>query len=280
LLRPSLAAAFGVIGGTEDTLNAKASADGVELMGSVDTALVDVDGNGATVAQDGAFEAILHTRKLLVPVELGVRNQACVIVESEEKDLALAVGIDGVGEIGTVHSVALPQVAKVGTLEAAVGFGTLFGEELGGSRATAGELAAQGTWGDAGFGDRVGGVEGEDADDGAGGAERLLPFEDLGAVEGFRRDGATVAAVGARGRLEAVEAVLLVDAFPASKRGGGDGAAGRAGDVVVAVGDLLTQLVFAARWVLAANEGQDEGVAKEGDLGASIFRIGHSGASW
>jgi hypothetical protein len=107
----------------------------------------------------------------------------------------------------------------------------------------------------------------------------LLPFEDLGAVEGFRRDGATVAAVGARGRLEAVEAVLLVDAFPASKRGGGDGAAGRAGDVVVAVGDLLTQLVFAARWVLAANEGQDEGVAKEGDLGASIFRIGHSGAS-
>jgi hypothetical protein len=146
LLRPSLAAAFGVIGGTEDTLNAKASADGVELMGSVDTALVDVDGNGATVAQDGAFEAILHTRKLLVPVELGVRNQAGVIVEeSEEKDLALAVGIDGVGEIGTVHSVALPQVAKVGTLEAAVGFGTLFGEELGGSRATAGELAAQGT---------------------------------------------------------------------------------------------------------------------------------------
>jgi hypothetical protein len=194
-----------------------------------------------------------------------------IVEESEEKDLALAVGIDGVGEVGTVHSVALPQVAKVGTLETAIGLGTLFGEELGGSRATAGELAAQGTWGDVGFGDRVSVVEREDADDGAGGAEGLLTLENFGAVEGFRGDGATVVTVGARCGLEAVEASLLVDALPASKGGDGDRAAGRAGDVVVAAGDLLAELAFSTGRVLAANEGQDEGIAEEGNLGTSIF---------
>jgi hypothetical protein len=268
----NLTATFRVIGGTEDTLNAQASADSVELIGPVDAALVDVDGKGATVAQDGAFEAILHAGKLLVPVELGVRNEAGVIVEeSEEKDLALAVGIGRVGEVGTVHGVALPQVAKVGTFEAAIGFGTLFGEELGGSGTTAGELAAQGTWGDAGFGNGVGGVEGEDADDRAGGAERLLPFEDLGAIEGFRGDGATVAVIGARCGFEAVEAALLVDALPASKGGGGDGAAGGIGDVIRAAGDLLAESVFAAGRILAADERQNEGIAKESNLGTSIW---------
>ncbi|MDY7078203.1 MAG: hypothetical protein SXV54_14905 [Chloroflexota bacterium] len=85
--------------------------------------------NGTAVAQDGAFEAVLHTRKLLIPVELGVRNQARVIVEeSEEKDLALAGGIGGVGQVKAMHSITLPQVAKVGTLETAVGLGALLGQ--------------------------------------------------------------------------------------------------------------------------------------------------------
>jgi hypothetical protein len=107
-----------------------------------------------------------------------VRHETGVIIEeSKEKDLALAVEIGRIGEVGAVHSVALPQVAKVGTLETAIRLGALFGEELGGSRAAAGKLAAQGTWGDAGFGDGVSGVEREDADDGAGGAEGLLAFE-------------------------------------------------------------------------------------------------------
>jgi hypothetical protein len=71
--------------------------------------------------------------------------------------------------------------------------------------------------------------------------------------------------------LEAVETALLVDALPAGEGGGGDGAAGRVGDVVVAAGDLLAQLMFAAGRVLAADEGQDEGIAEEGSLGTSIF---------
>jgi hypothetical protein len=71
--------------------------------------------------------------------------------------------------------------------------------------------------------------------------------------------------------LEAVEALLLVDAFPASEGGGGDGAAGGARDVIAAAGNLLSEFVFAAGRVLAADEGQDEGVAKESDLGTLVF---------
>ena len=152
-----LAATFGVVGRAEDALDTEGSADGVEVLGGVDLALVDIDGQGTTVAQDGALEAVLHARKLLVPVELGVWDQAGVVVEEgKEEDLALPVGMGRVGKIGTVHGVALPQVAKVGALEAAVGFGALFGEELGGGGATPGELAAQGARGDARLGDRVG----------------------------------------------------------------------------------------------------------------------------
>jgi hypothetical protein len=152
----------------EDTLDAQASADGIEVVGFVDAALVDVHGNGTAVAQDSAFETVLHTRELLVPIELGVWDQARMIIqESKEKGLALAVGIRRIGQKGAVHGIALPQVAEVAALKAAVGFGTLFGEEMGSSRATAGELAAQGARGDTGFRDGVGGVKREDADDGA-----------------------------------------------------------------------------------------------------------------
>jgi len=138
-----------------------------------------------------------------------------VVEKGEQKDLALAIWIARVGEIGAVHGVTLPQVAKVGTLETTVGLGTLLGQELGGGSATAGELAAQGTGSEAGFGDGVGSVEGKDADDGAGGAEGLLAFEGLGPIEGLWRDSATRAPVGAGLGLEAVEASFLVDAFPA-----------------------------------------------------------------
>jgi hypothetical protein len=39
----------------------------------------------------------------------------------------------------------------------------------------------------------------------------------------------------------------------------------------VAAGDLLAELAFSTGRVLAANEGQDEGIAEEGNLGTSIF---------
>jgi hypothetical protein len=205
-------------------------------------------------------------------VKLGVGDEAGVIVEKgEEKNLALALGISGVGKIGTVHRITLPQVTKVRTLETPVRFGALLGQELGSGGVTAGQLAAQGTRGDTGFGDRVGLVEREDTDDGAGGTEGLLPFEGLGAVESFRRDGATSALVGARSGLEAIKAALLVDALPASEGGGGEGASGRVGDVVGTVDDLSSQLLLAAGRVLAPDEGQDEGVAKESDFGTAIW---------
>jgi hypothetical protein len=163
----------------------------------------------------------------------------------------------------------------VGTFEAAVGPGALFGEELGSGGAAAGELAAQGARGDAWFRDGGGVVEGEDADDGAGRAQGLLALEGFGAVESLWGNGTTGAAVGARLGLEAVETLLLIDLFPAGESGGGEGAAGGIGDIVVAVGDLLAQPLLAAGRVLAPDQGQDEGVAEEGDLSASIFGIGH-----
>ena len=45
----------------------------------------------------------------------------------------------------------------------------------------------------------------------------------------------------------------------------------------MAGGDLLAQAVLAAGVVLAAQQGQDEGVAEEGDLGAAVFGIDRDG---
>jgi hypothetical protein len=113
------------------------------LFGGVDLALVNVDGQRAAIPLDGALEAILQTGELLIPVELGVWDQTGMIVEkSEEKDLALAVGVGRVGKVGTIHRVSLPQVSKVSPFEAAVGFGTLLRNELGGGGVAKGELAA------------------------------------------------------------------------------------------------------------------------------------------
>ena len=50
-----------------------------------------------------------------------------------------------IGQLGTVHGIALPQVAEMGTLEAAIGIGPLVDEQMGGGSASQGELATQGT---------------------------------------------------------------------------------------------------------------------------------------
>jgi hypothetical protein len=105
---------------------------------------------------------------LFVPIELGIGHQAGVVVEEgKEKDLALLIRVGGVGEVGTVHGVTLPQVTKVKALKAAVGFGALLIEELRGRSAALGEMPSQGTFGDVSFRDRIGLVEFEDGDDGA-----------------------------------------------------------------------------------------------------------------
>ena len=241
-----LAPAFGIVGGAEDALDAQGGADRVEVLGGVDLALVYVDGEGPAVAQDGALEAVFQAGELLVPVELGVRDEAGVVVEEgEEEGLALLIGVGRVGEVGAVHRIPLPQVAEVSALEAAVGLGPLLGEELGSGGAAESELAAQGARCDASFGDGVGLVEGEDFDDGASGTEGLLALEGFGAVEGLGGDGAGLASVASGLGLEAVEAFLLVEPFPAGEGGGADSAAGGVGDVVVASGDLLAQLLLA-----------------------------------
>jgi hypothetical protein len=58
--------------------------------------------------------------------------------------------------------------------------------------------------------------------------------------------------VGARSGLETVKAFQTIETLPASEGGDADGAARRAGNLVVASGDLFTQLLLAAWRVLAA----------------------------
>ena len=205
-------------------MNAERGADGVELLGDVDLGPVDVDGQGAAVAEHGALEAVLEARELLVPVELGMGYQSGVVVEpGKEKDLALLAGMGGIGKPGAVHGICLPQVTKVSTLEAAVRLRTLLGQELGRRRVAERELTAQGARGDGLFRDGLGAVHAQCVDDGSGRTPRLLALEGLGSVKGLGRDGARLTAVAPRFRLEAVKATLLVLALPASQRRHADG---------------------------------------------------------
>jgi hypothetical protein len=207
-----------IVRGTKDALDAKGGANGVEVIGGEDLGLIDVECQGATVAEDGALETILHTGELLVPIELGVRDETGVIIEEgKEEGLALAGGVGRVRKARPIHSVALPEVAEVVALEAAIGFGTVFDEELGSSGTTVGKVATKSTGSDVVFGDGVGVIEGKDADDGAGGAEGLLPLERLGTIKRFAGDGTRNTSVRARLGFEAIEAVQEIGGFPAGQ---------------------------------------------------------------
>jgi hypothetical protein len=171
-------ATFRVVGSAKNTLDAQSGTDGVHMLGGVDLALVDVDGQRETVAQDSALETIFHPGQLLIPIELSVRHETRAIVEKgKKKGLTVPVGLFRVREIGTIHGVALPQIAKVKTLEAAIGLGTLLGTQSDGGGTPEGELAAQGAGSDVGFGDRIGVVEFKYLDDGSSRAMRLLALE-------------------------------------------------------------------------------------------------------
>jgi hypothetical protein len=148
----------------------------------------------------------------------------------------------------------------VGALKAAVGLGTLLGQELGGRRVAQGELAAQGAGGNRLLGDGLGAVQAEGLDDGAGRAVGLLPFEGFGPVEGFGRDGARLAPVAARLGLEALKAFLVVAALPAAESRRADGAAIGMRDVVGTGSNLLAQATLAARLVVGPQQGQNERV--------------------
>ena len=257
-----LAAAFGIVSGTENALDAERSADRVELVGFIDTAPVDVDGERTAIAHNPPLETVLHSWELFVPIELGVRNQARVVVqEGKEKDLALAIWITGVREIRAVHRITLPQVAKVRTLEAAVGLGALLGEKSGGGDAAESELAAQGAGSNVRFGSRVGFVEGQHPDEGAGGTERLFALERFSAVERLGRDGATGAAVGARLGLEGFKPAFVEGSFPSPQAGHTDLATPGAWDVALGGGDASTQsLLGAVPFGVVLDQRQDQGI--------------------
>jgi hypothetical protein len=217
---------------------------------------------------------------LFVPVELGVGDETRVVVdEGKQEHLPFLVRVGGVGEIGTVHGVSLPQVAKVVTFEASIGLRPLLVEELRGGGMAESQMAAECTGRDGLLGDRVGPVEGEDLDDGTRGAMGLLAFERLGAIKGLFGDSTGLTAVGAGLGFEPIESVLAVELLPAGKGGRTDGGARGTGNIVVAAGDPLAQPLLTTGRVLAAQEGQNERVAEKGDLGASVFGFRHGWAS-
>jgi hypothetical protein len=184
---------------------------------------------------------------------LSVRNETRVIVEKgKEKGLAVPVRVFWVREIGTIHGIALPQIAKVKTLEAAIGLGTLLGTQSDGGGTPEGELTAQGAGSDVGFGDRVGVIQFKHVDDGSSGAMRLLTLEGFGPIQGFGGNGARLFPVGTGPGFETLKALQAIETFPASEGGDADGAARRVRNLVVASGDSFTQLLFATWRVLAA----------------------------
>ena len=120
------AASFRVVRGAQNALDAEAGTDHIKLLGGVDTAAIDIDRPRQAIADNGPFETILHAGQLLVPVKLGVRHQAGMVVEeSKEEDLTGLVGLSRIRQPGAVHSIALPQVAKGRALKTTIGLGSL-----------------------------------------------------------------------------------------------------------------------------------------------------------
>jgi len=276
-----LAAAFGVVGGAQDTLDPEGRTDGVEMVGDMDLGQVDVDGERAALAEDSAFETVLHTGELLVPVELRVRDEAGVVVEEgEQKHLTFLARVGGVGDVWAMHGIALPEVAEVVSFKAAVGLGPLLVEELSRGSVASSQMSTQSAWGNTFLGDGVGLIEGQHRDDGAGRAVGLLTFKGLSAVEGLLRDNAGLTTIGAGLGFESIEPAFAVEPLPAGQRGRTDGGARRMGDVVLSAGDLLAQPLFPSGRIVVPQEGQDERVPEQRDFGASVFGLGHFSASF
>ncbi len=165
-----LALSFGIVRAGQDAFNAHCGAGGIELMGAVDRALVNVNSQRRAVAQNAAPKAVFQTRQLLIPVELSVRNEAGVVVnEGKEEGLPFLVEVGRIGQIGAVQGVALPKVAKSAALKTAVGFGRLGEGQQRGGRASFCQLTAQGAFRQLPFGDGIFRIQFQDADDGAGG---------------------------------------------------------------------------------------------------------------
>jgi hypothetical protein len=213
------------------------------------------------------LEAVFEARELLVPVELGVDDQAGVVVEEGiEEGLALSIGVSRVGQSGAVHGVRLPQVAEVVALEAAED--PVGRDQAAGGSTAGGQVAAQGAGGNRGFGGRAGRVALKDGGDGAGGAGGEFALEGFGAVEGVGGEDPRGAPVAAGSGLEGVKAAGAVGALPAAQGGAADGVALGVGDGMMLARDGGAQVALGAvARAVVAEEGQDEGIAEQGDLG-------------
>jgi hypothetical protein len=112
-------AALGLVGTCMEELKAEVSGEGQERARAEDTAVVEVKASRETSLQESLLEAVLEGGEVLLVVELGVADEAGVIVEDgdEEGFSTLAVGL---GDGGAVHDVALPAIAGEVEFEGAV----------------------------------------------------------------------------------------------------------------------------------------------------------------
>jgi len=101
----------------------------------------------------------------------------------------------------------------------------------------------------------------------------LLAFEGLSPVQGGLGDGTLAAAIGAGPGFEGLKAATPVVALPLAESRCPYTAAATEGDVIFLAGQSGQETAFLAGGILAAQEGQDEGVAEEGHLGAFLFGI-------
>ena len=111
--------AFGAVGLAGDFTDAQLSADGIDLMGAEDLAIVDIQDLRDAAFQDSLLQGVFQMGQPLVPIELGMGNEAGKIVDqSYQVSSFFGFRPVGIGQIGAVYDVGLPSrsVGMIGML--------------------------------------------------------------------------------------------------------------------------------------------------------------------
>jgi hypothetical protein len=235
----------------------------------VDLTVVDVGPLGDSPTQESDLEDPFEPGQALFEEELAVGDESGVVVdEAEQRGSAVLARALGVGQVGADEHVALPESVGTLSLESPEGFGLT--DELLAGDAPLLEDAAESPGGEGEVG-WIGRLAPEDLDDGVGGPGRDLLAQGDGLLDDILGNASGLASVGPQLRLEALEAPISVAGEVSPDRLIIEAGAGRVRDVMRLGGDGLE-----VSGDLAALEGTieqrgDEGIAEEGNLGATLF---------
>src|SRR5579872_6303060 len=252
-----------------DGADTQRGAGGGELGRDVDLPVVDIQPRGDAAAEDGELENPFQARESFLEEELAVGNQAGVVVDEAEKCRSPKLpGSLGIGEVGTDEHVSPPQIVGPLPLEATEGFaGPL--EFLAGRAATK-EDAPKGARSDRQPG-RKGGIAREDLDDGRGASGGNFLTQRDRFLDQLGRDSTRLARIGAGLGFEGLEATAAVARQIAPHGIRIDPGAGREGDQLRLAGDGAQMSGDLTAFEPTMEQGDDEAVAEQGDLGAPLF---------